>query len=94
MRRPPPPERGRTPAPRGPVDDDGRRPDGLEQGIRFGCGFTFGIVCGLYVALDWAAESDAAFWLAAGGLAVLLGFAAMYGGDRFWEGIGRHRRWW
>ena len=66
-------------------------PDTLEKGIRFGCGFLFGLLAAIgggFVYLGWRAQYIAAGCLLGG---LLCGYAAMRFGDRFWAGLSR---WW
>ena len=65
-------------------------PDGLEKGIRFGCGFLFGCFAAVGALLTslWSAHSVIACCVLVG---FLCGYAALRFGDIFWENV---RRWW
>ncbi len=66
--------------------------DRLEFWVRFVCGALFGTA--LAVMLVWRFLPDAAFtWVAFPAGAVLLGFAAAFWGDRFWEALLNMFRW-
>jgi hypothetical protein len=65
-------------------------PDRLEKGIRFGCGFLFGVCLAVGAALIslWSGHTVAGSGLLAG---LLCGWASLKFGDRFWHQV---RRWW
>jgi len=67
------------------------KPDRTEKGIRFGCGFAFGLFVGFLAAARYMYHS--AGWLAtvAFATALLCGWLAMRCGDEFWESL---RHWW
>ena len=74
--------------------DDGHQPDGLEKGIRFGCGFLFGgIILFFAFARDFFSTASP-FWIAVGGGALICGLLAIRYGDRFYHGILAFFRWW
>jgi hypothetical protein len=69
-------------------------PNGLQKGVRFGCGALFGFAVGLFAALRYGEL----FWTSPNWhvcLAVAIGFALFFGGlawvmgDGFWEFVGR-----
>jgi len=62
-------------------------PDKSEKRIRFGCGFTFGLVIGFFSTARYI--YDSAGGLAAGtfATAVLFGWLAMKYGDSFWDDL-------
>ena len=65
------------------------RPDALEKGVRFGCGFLFGCLAavgGGFVYLGWKGQYIAAACLLGG---VVCGIAATRFGDRFWIWLSR-----
>ena len=74
--------------------DDGPPPDGLEKGIRFGCGFLFGGLI-LFFAFARVFYSTASpFWITVGVGALICGLLAIRYGDRFYHGILNFFRWW
>ncbi len=66
-------------------------PDKSEKRIRFGCGFTFGLVVGFFGAARHIYSSAGGITAGAFVTAILFGWLAMKYGDRFWESLGR--RW-
>jgi hypothetical protein len=65
------------------------KPDKTEKAVRFGCGFTFGLVVGLFYALDWVMDSWGGFAAALFFSAVICGLLAMKYGDTFWCSLKR-----
>lgn len=65
--------------------DDEDKPDAMEKGIRFGCGFLFGAVWGTYLLVDLTARNFGTQLAWAAGAAALCGFLALCAGDRFWD---------
>jgi len=74
--------------------DDAPPPDGLEKGLRFGCGTIFGGLLLFFALARNAFRFGSPFWIAVGGGALVCGFLAMRFGDRFYRGIGNFLRWW
>lgn len=74
--------------------DDGSSPDGLEKGIRFGCGFLFGGVMLIVVFARGFSLTASPFWVAVGVGALICGLLAIRYGDRFYHGILELFRWW
>ncbi|MCG3135320.1 MAG: hypothetical protein HMLKMBBP_02901 [Planctomycetes bacterium] len=68
-----------------------REPDAFEKRVRFGCGFVFGAVLGIYLLLREIHNWGGATWAAVGGIAIACGLAAVRFGDEFWSWI---RAWW
>ena len=68
-------------------------PDRTEKGIRFGCGFTFGLLVGFFTAARYIYQSVG--WLATVtfAVAILCGFLAMQYGDEFWYSL-KDWFWW
>ena len=66
------------------------KPDRTEKGIRFGCGFVFGLVVGLFTALTWIIDSWSIAVIALIA-AVVCGLLAERCGDAFWRSL---RNWW
>jgi hypothetical protein len=63
-----------------------RKPDGLEKGIRFGCGGLLGLLLGLRASLYfWVGEEVSLAVLIVVLAVVLCGFASMKMGERFWR---------
>ncbi len=68
---------------------DDHEPDGMEKGIRFGCGFLFGAVWGVWASLTWLADATN-WWIASAAvIAIVCGLLAMRFGDRFWEWVAK-----
>lgn len=59
-----------------------KEPDGLEKGVRFGCGFMAGSVAGLYIAVRYFNSFSI---LIVAVVAISFGLLAMLMGDEFWE---------
>ena len=62
-------------------------PDGVEKGIRFGCGLIFGFVMAFFWLLGEIAAFTGTFWASVGGIALVMGFMAMKFGDEFWRRV-------
>lgn len=60
------------------------------RGVRFGCGFVFGLVI-FGVTVMKVAGAD---WVYAVGGALVIGLLSMWFGDKFWEWIARFTYWW
>jgi hypothetical protein len=65
-------------------------PDRLEKGIRFGCGFSFGVVflIGCFLKSLWDVHRILAVCVLGG---LVFGYVAMRAGDAFWESL---LEWW
>ena len=59
------------------------------SGVRFGCGFVFGLVFGVFSLSGFAFAFDHTEALILLGVAVACGYAAMRFGDRFWHWIAK-----
>ena len=61
-------------------------PDPLENKIRFGCGFVFGLLLIAFSGFVWWMVAGSAYYVGALSLAcgLVLGVLAMRYGDRFW----------
>lgn len=67
--------------------DDELKPDGVEKGIRFGCGFLFGgLILFFALARDFFSTASP-FWIVLGVGAFICGLLAIRHGDRFYQGI-------
>ena len=71
-----------------------RRPDALDKGIRFGCGFLAGALIAFFILIQMVAHLSGAFWVAVVGSALVFAFIAMRYGDGAWEALVRFLRWW
>lgn len=60
-------------------------PDNLEKGVRFGCGFTFGIAVVTVGFLRGASFIVDSPWATGIAVAVVCGFLALKYGDDFWR---------
>ena len=69
-------------------------PDPLEKRIRFGCGFTFGLLITALCGLFWLVST--AYYVVAIALlvAIIFGVLAMRYGDRFWYSMKSWLWWW
>lgn len=69
-------------------------PDALEKKIRFGCGFSFGLVVGFLVLARHIYDSGG--WLLALSFvaAIICGWLALKYGDTFWHALCRRSWWW
>ena len=74
--------------------DDSPKPDSFEKGLRFGCGFVFGALVAVVVALQWLATFTGTFWAVAAGVAVVFGFLALRYGEGFWQRVSDWFGWW
>jgi hypothetical protein len=64
---------------------DERPPDGLERGLRLGCGAVFGLVAGIWIALQ--CNLFESWFISAAAIAtsaILCAVCAVKYGDRFW----------
>ena len=70
-------------------------PDGLEKGLRLGCGALLGFaLVGPFAINLWHPNMPAIWWTVAAGVLVCALLALRYG-DRFWHGFAaRWRAWW
>ena len=68
-------------------------PDKAEKGIRFGCGFLFGLVLIGMSSLWWAFSDRNLYIVTTFAVAVGFGFAAVRFGDAFWRWISRWFSW-
>jgi len=68
-------------------------PDAQEKGIRFGCGFAFGLVIFGASSIAWSFTSGfyAASWVVVG--AAMFGVLAMQFGDSFWDRLSQSTLW-
>ena len=73
--------------------DDSPEPDSFEKRLRFGCGFVFGGVVGLFLVAREVAAFTGSAWAAVGSVAVIVGFLAMRYGDAFWRSISHWFHW-
>ena len=69
-----------------------QKPDNLEKGIRFVCGFVLGFFISA-IAFIQEIESLAVVTAISIGIGVVLGFIAMRKGDEFWYGIKNWLSW-
>ena len=76
------------------MDDHTRRPDALEKGIRFGCGFLFGALIGVALAIRGLTEWTGVHWALIAGGAVVCALLALRFGDRYWDHVAAWLRWW
>lgn len=67
--------------------DDGRKPDGTEKCIRFGCGSVFGGLILFFVFARYFFSTASPFWIAIGVGALIGGLLAIRYGDRFYHAI-------
>ncbi len=70
------------------------KPDTTEKGIRFGCGFLFGLFLGAILAVSATygnGESAIAIVIAT---AFVVAVASMKFGDSFWRWLSRSNWWW
>ena len=65
--------------------EQGRKPDALEYGVRFGCGLLFGLAFAAAGALWWIDDITVTTCAIGAGVAVVIGLLAMRYGDRFWS---------
>ena len=68
-------------------------PDNTEKGIRFGCGFLFGLVLVGVSSLWWGLYDRNLYVVTTLLMALAFGFAALRFGDAFWRWLGRWF-WW
>lgn len=68
-------------------------PDNAEKGIRFGCGFVFGIVLGGIAALRVFYDEGNSAVVMAVVIALIFGFIALRFGDSFWRWYARWFNW-
>ncbi len=66
-------------------------PDTTEKALRFGCGFTFGLVAGFFTAFQCIASTWGGLAALAFASAVISGLLAMKYGDTFWYSL---KDWW
>lgn len=69
------------------------KPDKTENTIRFGCGFTFGLVLGFVFAVQWMASTWGCFTAIAIASGIVCGLLAMKKGDAFWYSL-KDKLWW
>lgn len=69
------------------------KPDKTENQIRFGCGFTFGMVLGFAFAVQWVADNWGSFVAIAVVFAIACGLLAMKYGDAFLHSL-KDKLWW
>ena len=67
--------------------------DKTEKGIRFGCGFIFGLFLFGFSAYWFITEGRSLYVILVLSAAVVLGLAAMVFGDAFWRWISRWLSW-
>ncbi len=70
-----------------------RRPDSVDKGVRFGCGFVVGFLVAFLIGLRVVSEFTGSSWAIIVGIAVLIGILAMAFGDSFWDWL-RYWFWW
>lgn len=68
--------------------------DRTEAGIRFGCGFIFGLMCGTATLVIGFATQDRAMIAFVVVVAVVCGLLAVRYGDLFWKRLSRWLWWW
>ncbi len=68
--------------------------DSTEKGIRFGCGFVFGLFLFGFSGYWIITEGRGAYLFFVGVAATGLGLAAVKFGDAFWRWISRWLSWW
>lgn len=68
-------------------------PDALERGIRFACGFFFGVGLGFLLTLQEPLATDGANLLVMGAAAGVCGLMAVRFGDGFWYRISDNLEW-
>ncbi|MEW5931650.1 MAG: hypothetical protein AB1941_29630 [Gemmatimonadota bacterium] len=68
-------------------------PDALERGIRFACGFFFGVGLACLLTLRQPLATDGANLLVMGAAAAVCGVMALRFGDAFWYWISDHLEW-
>ncbi len=80
------------------MDNDDPPPDGLEKGLRFGCGALVGGVVMFSVLFKIVLSTGRPFWLLVSLGATVFGLAAIRFGDRIYhwlvEFIQAFLRWW
>ena len=69
-------------------------PDALEKGVRFGCGFIFGLVMGAASFVIALADDMSSYAIGTLVLAIVCGVAALRYGDAFWNWLARNWRFW
>jgi len=67
--------------------------DSAEKGIRFGCGFVFGLLVGGISSLRWYYEAGNSTAVATIVIALVFGFAALRFGDVFWRWLAKWLAW-
>jgi hypothetical protein len=72
---------------------DKMKPDTIENRIRFGCGFTFGLASGFFFAVQWVADTWGGFAATSITTAIVCGLLAMKYGDAFWYSL-KDWFWW
>jgi hypothetical protein len=68
--------------------------DPLERKIRFGCGFTFGLIIGFFGFAKIMYASPGLVVASAVIAALVCGWLALKYGDRFWHQMIQRWRWW
>jgi hypothetical protein len=68
-----------------------RRPDKTEKALRFGCGFTFGLVAGFFAAFRLVMSTWGELAALAFASAFICGLLAMKYGNAFWHSL---KDWW